>query len=92
LFDKAALESMAVGVPTIVGSRAFDDVIGDARLCLSDVDDAAALAARLRLVLALPEDERRALGMAQRWRVVEAHSLDGLIGRLVSVLNTGEVA
>lgn len=92
LFDKAALEGMAVGVPTIVGSSAFDDVIGDERLRVTDLDDAAALAERLRCLLALPDAQRRALGMAQRARVVEAHSLDGLIRRLVSVLNTGEVA
>jgi glycosyltransferase involved in cell wall biosynthesis len=92
LFDKAALEGMAVGVPTIVGSSAFDDVIGDKYLRLDDMDDATALALRLRDVLAMPEAERRKLGMIQRNHVVKAHSLDGLIGKLVNVLNTGEVA
>ena len=91
LFDKAALEGMAVGVPTIVGSTAFDDVIGDNSLRLDDLDDARGLAARLRDVLVLPDEKRRALGMTQRSRVVEAHSLDGLTRKLVSVLNTGEL-
>ncbi len=92
LFDKAALESMAVGVPTLVASAAFDDVIADARFRLAAPDDHADLASRLRDLLALPDADRRALGLAQRERVVAAHSLDGLIARLVSVLNTGEVA
>lgn len=93
LFDKAALEAMAVGVPTIAASEAFDDVTGgDTRLRISAPDDAVALAARLRDLLALPEDEQRALGGMQRERVVAAHSLDGLIERLVRVLNTGEPA
>jgi glycosyltransferase involved in cell wall biosynthesis len=91
LFDKAALEGMAVGVPTIVASSAFDDVIGENSLRLDDLDNAHELAERLRGVLELPQGDRRALGMAQRSRVVEAHSLDGLTRKLVSVLNTGEL-
>jgi len=92
LFDKAALESMAVGVPTLVGSAAFDDVVCDERLRVTDLDDSATLATRLNDLLALRGNDRRMIGMALRERVVAAHSLDGLIARLVSVLNTGEVA
>ena len=89
LFDKAALEGMAVGVPTLVTSAAFDDVLGDERLRLSAPEE---LAARLRDLLALSDAERREIGAGLRARVVAAHSLDGLIARLVSVLNTGEPA
>ena len=92
LFDKAALESMAVAVPTLACSPAFDDVLGESCLRLPDPDDSAALAARLRGLLALPAGERRAIGDEQRQRVIAAHSLDGLIQRLVSVINTGEPA
>lgn len=92
LFDKAALESMAVGVPTIVANTAFDDGITSDRLRLTSPDDHTALAVRLRDLLALPETDRRKIGALQRARVVASHSLDGLIKRLVSVLNTGEVA
>lgn len=93
LFDKGALEGMAVGVPTIVASAAFDDVTGgDPRLYVPAPDDHATLAARLRDLLALSAAERQQIGSAQRQRVIAAHSLDGLITRLVSVLNTGEPA
>ena len=93
LFDKAALEGMAVGVPTILNSAAFDDLLGgDARLRLPAPDDHAALAAHLRDLLALSPDERAAIGAALRQRAIAAHSLDGLIARLVQVLNTGEIA
>ncbi len=92
LFDKAALEGMAVGVPTVVASDAFDDVIGaDPRLRISDPDDHAALAARLRDLLTCSDAERAQIGASLRMRVIAAHSLDGLIERLVSVLNTGEL-
>lgn len=90
LFDKAALEGMAVGVPTLVGSTAFDDVVRDDRLKIIDLDDHVVLAQRLNDLLALPASERHMLGMALRERVIEAHSLNHLIGQLVSVFNTGE--
>ncbi len=93
LFDKAALEGMAVGVPTILNSAAFDDLLGgDARLHLPAPDDHAALAADLRDLLALSPDERAAIGAALRQRAIAAHSLDGLIARLVQVLDTGEIS
>ena len=90
LFDKAALEGMAVGVPTMVSSAAFDDVVEDARLKISDPEDAMALSGRLNDLLALREEDCCRMGAALRERVIAAHSLDHLIGRLVSVLNTGE--
>ncbi|MEP7290374.1 MAG: glycosyltransferase, partial [Chloroflexota bacterium] len=91
LFDKAALEAMAVGVPTLVASAAFDDVLGsDLRLRIPAPDDSAALAASLRNLLSLSEIERREIGAGLRARVVASHSLDALIARLVCVLNTGE--
>lgn len=93
LFDKAALEGMAVGIPTIVASAAFDDMIGgDPRLRIPSPEDHAALADRLRDLLALSEAEQQQIGIRLRERVIAAHGLDGLIARLVSVLNTGEPA
>lgn len=94
LFDKGALEGMAVGVPTIVSSAAFVPVLGDDAplLLLPTPDDADALAQRLQGLLALPPEQRSAIGMRLRERVVALHSFDALIPRLVSVLNTGEPA
>lgn len=90
LFDKAALESMAVAVPTLVSSHAFADLLPDETPALPAPDDAAALAARLEHLLSLSPVERQSIGSEQRQRVSAAHSLDVLIERLVSVLNTGE--
>jgi glycosyltransferase involved in cell wall biosynthesis len=93
LFDKAALESMATGTPTIVSSPAFDDLLGEyaSTLRIPDPEDDRALAGALRHVLGLSMPERKAVGRALRARVVAAHSLDRLIPRLVSVLRTGEM-
>jgi glycosyltransferase involved in cell wall biosynthesis len=94
LFDKAALEAMSTAIPTIVSSPAFDPLLGEAAadLRIDAPDDAAALADRLRRLLAQTPAQRARLGDDLRARVVASHGLDGLIARLVSVLRTGEPA
>ncbi len=93
LFDKAALESMAVATPTIVSSAGFDDLLGEYApiLRIPDPEDDRALAAALRHIWRLSLPERKAMGRTLRERVMAAHSLDRLIPRLVSVLRTGEM-
>ena len=93
LFDKAALESMATGVPTIVSTHAFDALLGESpdRFRIDSPDDVDGLAANLRDLLALPADERAALGRVQRERVMAEHSLDQLITLLARLLETGEI-
>ncbi len=92
LFDKSALESMAMQVPTIVASPAFDPLLGEHvdRLRVAAPDDMRGLAERLRALFALSEAERSAIGAGLRQRVLAAHDLDGLIERLINVLRTGE--
>jgi glycosyltransferase involved in cell wall biosynthesis len=92
LFDKAALESMAAGTPTIVSNPAFDSLLGDhvPSLRIDSPEDVEGLAARLRALLALAEDERRAIGNDIRGRVAATHSLERLMPRLVNILKTGE--
>jgi glycosyltransferase involved in cell wall biosynthesis len=93
LFDKAALESMAAGVPTVVSRNpAFEPLLGEdaPRLQVESPDDVAGLATRLRALLALTSEERTAIGLALRRRVQASHSLERLIPRLVNVLKTGE--
>lgn len=91
LFDKAALESMAMEVPTLVISPAFCPSLGKYADWLL-IDPPESLTARLRRILALSQAERQAMGAELRANVVAQHSLDQLIARLVSVLNTGEPA
>jgi glycosyltransferase involved in cell wall biosynthesis len=85
LFDKAALESMACGVPTIVSNEAFDEVLGEYRelLCIRDPDDTDGLRQRLTSLLAMSHQQRQHIGHTLRTAVVEQHGLAGLIERLV---------
>ena len=68
LFDKAALESMACGVPTVVCNPAFAPLLGDyADLLLTrDAEDVAGLRDRLERVSALTDEERSAIGRQLR--------------------------
>ncbi len=89
LFDKAALESMVVGTPTVVAGAAFDPLLGQAAwLRVRAPDDADALADVLRQLLAMPDGERRALAMDVRQRAVDAHALDRFILRLVALMES----
>jgi glycosyltransferase involved in cell wall biosynthesis len=92
LFDKAALEAMACAVPTLVSNPAFDPLLAEdaPALRVAREDDVTGLAQRIRGLLALPPEERAALGLRLRARVAAAHGLDALIPRLVRVLQTGE--
>jgi glycosyltransferase involved in cell wall biosynthesis len=92
LFDKAVLESMMMGLPTIVANPAFDPLLGDYAelLRIASPEDVEGLSERLRRLLALIPLERLAIGAALRRRAIGAHSLSGLIDRLDHVLRTGE--
>ena len=93
LFDKAALESMACGRPTIVCNPAFKPLLGEhAELLLTaGPGDVAGLRRRLERVLALSDGERAAIGTRLRAAVMREHSLDALIGKLLAVLRAGEL-
>jgi glycosyltransferase involved in cell wall biosynthesis len=86
LFDKAALESMMAGLPTIVASRSFDLLIGpDTWLRIDSPADHVALARALDRALSLTMAERNELTAAIRARTIDAHGLDAFMDRLVSL-------
>ena len=93
LFDKAALESMACGVPTVVCNPAFAPLLGEYAelLLVAGPDDVAGLRERLARLLALSAAERAAIGAVLRSNVRREHSLPALVKRLLAVLRTGEL-
>lgn len=92
-FDKAALESMATGTPTLVAQSAFDALLGayTIQLRIEAPDDIEGLAARLGTLLALSHQERLRMTDHIRQRVIEAHSLQNLAAHLTNVLLKGEL-
>lgn len=93
LFDKAALESMACGLPTVVSNPAFAPLLGDYSdlLVTEGAEDVAGLRDRLERLFALSDEERAEIGGQLRESVLRRHSLDGLTARLMAVLRTGEL-
>lgn len=93
LFDKAALESMACGVPTLVSNPAFEPLTGDHAgvLQVSAPDAVADVRLRLKGLLASSGAGRARIGADLREAVVAQHSLKALVRRLIQVMHTGEV-
>jgi glycosyltransferase involved in cell wall biosynthesis len=91
LFDKAALESLACGLPTIVSNPAFTPLLGEHTfLNIPAPDDIPALRESIKKVLALNLEEREIMGQLLRKRVIAEHSLEALVKKLISVLTTGD--
>lgn len=88
LFDKAALEAMACGTPTVVSSAAFHELTGPQSplLVLPAPTDVAGLRERLTTLLALSPAQRQTIGARLRSGVVAGHSLSVLVEKLVAVL------
>lgn len=85
--DKAALESMACGVPTIVCNETFETFLSreDHPRLMFRAGDAADLAGRLRDLLALPRVERTAMSRRLREMVVAEHSVEHMTGELMGI-------
>jgi glycosyltransferase involved in cell wall biosynthesis len=88
LFDKAALEGMFAGKPTIVTNTDFLPLLGDSAdlLYLPDSASETDLADRLARLLAMTPEARGTIGGALRTRALAAHSLDGLMDRIVALM------
>lgn len=85
--DKAALEAMACGRPSVVANPAFVETLGPyADLLLFRHGDAADLAGRLATLLSKTAAERAAMGVALAERVSEMHGLERLASKLVQEL------
>ncbi len=93
LFDKAALESMACGLPTVVCNPAFAPLLGEHTplLLTGGPEDVGGLSERLTRLFALSAVEREAIGAALRENVRREHSLPAMVERLLAVLRTGEL-
>lgn len=85
--DKAVLEAMACAVPVISANEAFGAILPENLRVPLDAPDA--LAARMRAVMGMSPDARRALGHDLRAVVVRDHSLDHLADALMHIFRQG---
>lgn len=99
-FDKAAGESMSVGVPVISTNRCTAEMLPEdlRKLLAVDIDDAddaqavSAVAEAMREVMAWDEEIRASIGRRLRATIVEGHSLDLLFTKIVAVIEAHHAA
>lgn len=84
--DKAVLESMASGIPTMVHNSTFLPLLADERANLwSESLEPSKIADQLMRVLNMPDHERDALSLSLADRVRTHYGLDALMDRLIGV-------
>jgi glycosyltransferase involved in cell wall biosynthesis len=89
--DKAVLEAMACGVVPLTCNSAFGSLLETlAPQLMFATGDAWDLAIELERLVRLGGGERSLLGGKLRSTVVQQHSVQGLTGRLVEMLNRGK--
>lgn len=91
--DKVVLEAMSCGVPTISCNDAVQrDVLGEyRRQCGFASGDAHDLAKKLESFAVMTKEERHELGKKLRSIVVEGHSIDTLMKRIVLKMKNKEI-
>ena len=86
--DKVALEAMACGRPCLVANEGFREALGwDANQLLFRHGSADDLANRLETTLTMSFPEREAMGIYLREQVIQMHSLQRLIDKLLNLMD-----
>ncbi|MCC6443330.1 MAG: glycosyltransferase family 4 protein [Armatimonadetes bacterium] len=84
--DKAALEAMACGKPSLSSTEAFRETMGiHADTLLFRQGDADDLAVKIEALIKMPPAELHDMGCYLRGRIVQMHSLDHLSEKLASL-------
>lgn len=84
--DKAVLEAMACGRVPLTCNEAFENLFGDyADKLMFEKGNAGELAGKVLDVIEMSADSRLVLGRALKDIVVQEHSVEGLINKLVGV-------
>lgn len=89
-FDKTTLEAMACELPVLVSNRAFESIFPPelVRHLMFKEKNGEDLAEKILSILKLSTAERKGIGEKSREIIVENHSLDTLINRIVSCLES----
>jgi len=86
--DKVVLEAMSVGLPVIVGTTLFDDLLGKYRsICRYRLGSPEDLAHKIRLLLK-SEELREEIGRYLREQALAKHSVDSLTSNLIKLLRS----
>jgi len=84
--DKVAWEAMACARMCLVANEGFRETLGDySDILFFRYGDSIDLASKLDSILNIPSSERESIGQYLREQVVQLHSLEKLVTRLVSI-------
>lgn len=84
--DKAVLEAMAASIPILTCNEALEEVLGDDKgQLMYPKGDAQALAEKIQQIQNMSREGRNMLGESLRKIVVEQHSIEGLIKKILLV-------
>lgn len=85
--DKAVLEAMAAGVPVLTSNEGLRSTLSKhLDLCTFPPRDSERMSAQIRRHMALSSEERSRISSEMRSIVLENHSLEALIPRIVGLL------
>ncbi len=87
--DKAVLEAMACGIPSITANEAFQSLLAPWANQLLIPPEAEALAARVNAIAGMTPTSRQKLGAELRAVVVNQHSLERLARALMDIFGRG---
>ncbi|MBW3641788.1 MAG: glycosyltransferase family 4 protein [Actinobacteria bacterium] len=88
-FDKAAAESMAVGVPVVTANDCTAEMLPDdlRPLLAIDVDDFTTVATAIREVVSWDDVSRERIGRRLRETIVRDHGLDSLFDKIIAAID-----
>ncbi len=87
--DKAVPEAMACELPVLTCNEAFSEVLGPFTASLMyPKSDSEALAGKIREIVELSAEERKALGEKLRAIVVRDHSLQAFVRKIISAIES----
>lgn len=83
--DKSALEACACAVPVIVANKNFHETFGRyADILIANSPTAEAIAEKIEKIISMTAAERNQIGGYLREQVIERHSLDSLMKKIVA--------
>jgi len=85
--DKAVLESMAMGLPTIVINKDFKETLAKYQDLILEDPDEEKLAERIEQLFNLKSEIRQQIGQDLRQQVKEKHDLENLINNLIKEMS-----
>ncbi|MCA0457695.1 MAG: glycosyltransferase family 4 protein [Chloroflexi bacterium] len=89
--DKAVLEAMACGLPVITANESFEPILAPwADLLYIPPESPDVLPVRLKRLIEMSVQDRTDLGSQLRALVVEQHSIDRLVDRLMTILTANK--